>query len=183
MAKAKATTDDDNTTLGLVIRPEADGDYFHIHLRPSFLHTDTGRFKHLFRDVYRGLCLDNFEVQSQGNQPYGKPLSERYLYGFDVRIKAYALDLRDAEAAVKTLRTVDRRLEKMRASDGHPRTFDEYALRVAKAIGATEFFRPKRAFDPGYDREAPYQRLSLSAGRDYIASIDQQWRAGEWKAA
>jgi hypothetical protein len=48
----------------------------------------------------------------------------------------YALDLREAESKVKTLRNIYRKLDKYRQEYGIAESFDSYLMRVAKAIGS-----------------------------------------------
>jgi hypothetical protein len=48
----------------------------------------------------------------------------------------YDLELREAEAKAKTLRNIDRKLDKYRQEYGIVESFDAYLMRVAKAIGS-----------------------------------------------
>jgi len=57
-------------------------------------------------------------------------------YGWSIEYKPHAVDLPKAEKMVKTLKLINRRLEKIAAQWGPARYFGEYALRFLKATGA-----------------------------------------------
>lgn len=78
----------------------------------------------------------------------------------------YSVDLRRAEGMVKTLRKVDRGLERAQMEWGHPDTFAAYAMRVAKALGIKTY---------GYKADG---RSNFYDGNDYrwVGAADLQYR-------
>jgi hypothetical protein len=61
-------------------------------------------------------------------------------YGWRVEYhNVYAVELARAEAMVKTLRKIERGLERLRAEFGYPESFAAYVARVAKVLGVKQF--------------------------------------------
>lgn len=60
-------------------------------------------------------------------------------YGFQVEMSHFGnfVTLRDAERAVKVLRSVERKMDKLRDQLGYPQDLADYCARVAIAAGAT----------------------------------------------
>lgn len=77
-------------------------------------------------------------------------------YGWDVEYRdVFSADLRRVEGMVKTLRKIERGLEKLRGEWGYPDTFAAYVTRVAKVLGIATF---------GYKHDG---RESFYDGNDY----------------
>lgn len=61
-------------------------------------------------------------------------------YGFKVEYReAFSVDLRRADAMVKTLRKVERGLTRIQTELGYAETFPAYLARVAKVLGIKQF--------------------------------------------
>lgn len=141
-------------TVGLLVTTKQEQGYFHVSAYPvtigpnaweqrsridgSFAYPDihSRTIRNASDDLVNGLDLNNLLAYSQGHDE----AADRKLYGWEVRYhNVYTVDLRKAERMTKTLRTVEKRMEKLTASYGHPATYGAYLARVARAIGATTF--------------------------------------------
>lgn len=60
-----------------------------------------------------------------------------HAYGFKVSYhEPFRVDIRNCEKMVKTLRKIEKKINKLNDEFGEPRTFGEYVSRFAKAVGA-----------------------------------------------
>jgi hypothetical protein len=83
---------------------------------------------------------------------YDGATTERQPYGWEVEYRdVYSANLRRVEAMVKTLRKVERGLEKLRAEWGYPDSFAAYVVRVGKLLGTSEFGYKAAGNDSSYD--------------------------------
>jgi hypothetical protein len=67
-------------------------------------------------------------------------MADRQPYGWNVEYRdVFSVNADRAAAMSKTLRAIDRKLDKLRDEWGYPTSFEEYVVRVAKALGITTF--------------------------------------------
>ena len=163
-------------TLGIRIETERSYGYFHVIGRPCIIGPrrfdleaiDRGESRQVdpdrisFHDTYDfedgALRLDGLQFTSQGTDDDEK----RNLYAWHVEYQNVTLRYpADAEARARTLRTIERKTQKLADEYGRPATFGQHLLRVAKAIGATQFVLP--------------------TSQSYRRSLGEQWRIEDLK--
>jgi hypothetical protein len=98
--------------------------------------------------------------------------------------QVYDVDLRRAESMVKTLRKVERYMEKKTQTQGYPEDFAEYVTRVAAALG---YLSPRQSFiahrvsPQGYGwsyDEQVYEWMNTDELRSYLRNRLEQWKEG-----
>jgi hypothetical protein len=90
---------------------------------PSDMECDQGGYCDLMID-----CLGNEEHKEQG------------VYSWSVGYRSpYDVDLRRAEIMVKTLRAIERKMDRIKSSLGPPESFGAFVGRAAAVIGAQRF--------------------------------------------
>jgi hypothetical protein len=135
------------TTLALYLTSTTDpgireGERFlHITAQPVTL--VDGRVRNILDSDWDRARLADLTITSQyerGEEPRS--------YGWQVRYSnSYSVDLERAEVMVKQLRSVRRKLAQLEERYGFPSDFAQYLMRVADALGITEFVVVAR--DPG----------------------------------
>lgn len=80
-------------------------------------------------DAFADLCI-TAQLDRSSDDPYGWSVEYRDIY---------SVNAERAEVMVKTLRKVNRGLEKMQAELGYAETFAGYVARVAKVLGVKTF--------------------------------------------
>lgn len=117
--------------------------------------------------------LSSLQVYSQGS---GGEWRGRGVYAWAVEYRSpYTVDLERAEAMVKQLRHIERSLAKAAERDGQARSYGQYCLRVARAIGAQMmcWARDQRSFHT-YD-EMRWTFVSLPDGANHIDGLVREW--------
>lgn len=134
--------------------------------------------------------LGNFQIRSQGARKDAPRTAEtkgadlygsRHLYGFQVEYTGYhTVRLKTAEEIVKTLRTVEKRLEKAQYEQGYPATYAEYVRRVADALGVNQitWLVAKGGNGHTYDDNV-YRTVGVEAGCLFIEAVETAWMAGK----
>jgi hypothetical protein len=134
------------------------GGYFHVGLHPVILGRDAYELRQLDlgretndvqpdtirniswryeSDVINGLDLDGFRIWSQGDTQSTLRHDGERLYGWEYAYtNVHAVDTAKAKRMAKTLTTIERRMDKLRETQGRPKTFGQFVAHVAKAIGA-----------------------------------------------
>jgi hypothetical protein len=88
-------------------------------------------------DTINGLDLDGFRIWSQGDRDSAQRLHEP-LYGWSYEYhNVYSINNDKVHRMAKTLKTIEKRMDKLRDTQGRPKTFGQFVAHVAKAIGAT----------------------------------------------
>lgn len=95
-------------------------------------------------DAYADLFV-SAQADRSSDEPYGWRVEYR---------NVYSVDATRAELMLKTLRRVNRKLDKMTAELGYPDTFAAYVARVAVALGVKRFYwrhgdRPPMMYSDG----------------------------------
>lgn len=139
----------------LRLEPHSHDGYFHLYVRPEVQ-------QEMGEDIRKDLV-----ISCQGSRHIPD------IYGWSIALDVYRLDLYKAEAAVKFLRQLQSKLDKLTAQLGSPQSYAEFVLRIATALGV-EGFRclPKNARDW---RDA--RTMSLADGRYYMEQQCRDWLA------
>lgn len=111
--------------------------------------------------------LDSLQVRCQGDN--GDTAAHRRLYGFEVEYRPFSVDLLRAEAMVKTLRHVERVLQRCADRFGRVDSFADYAVRVAMALGIRTFMVVG----------VPHATMSAGEAHNWLRDKDSRWVAGE----
>jgi hypothetical protein len=116
------------------------------------------------------LYLENLTVNSQGDS------DARRLYGWGVEYRqVFSIDARKAALMVRTLTTIDRRMERADQKYGRAATFGSYLARVADAIGADAIVRPpSKATGWSYDDNA-HQIDNIKDGIYQVDRMIDRW--------
>jgi hypothetical protein len=111
----------------------------------------------------------DLEIYSQGVDTD----TPRRLYGWEVQFERRSfIRLHEAEEMTRTLRRIERSLEKQKQSYGYPHTFGQFCGRVAIAIGATRFlFQHEEPSPDGY----VYDVTDLAHGIGRIDQMVEEW--------
>ncbi len=165
----------------IIVWTEHRNGYFHIHASVGYVKdTDAPEWPGRYSDDRKdGLRFDALRASSQGtDREYNGSTSERKLYGFGLHYQdIYTLELRDAEAFTKTLRTLQNRMAKLQEAQGYPKSFGQYLGQLAQAVKAKTFYI--RQGEPGMEYRAGYSVADLIRNVDYL---EQQWvKAGQPK--
>ncbi len=176
------------TRLGLYVTSKRDGDYFHISASVVTIGTnayerrriDDGNLVSVNSDKVRnasdeplnGLHLNNLMVSCQGNSND----DTRSLYAFSVRFETGAgIDRQDAERMLKTLTTIEKRMDVVTAQFGHPGTFGQFVARVAAAIKADAIVVAHGKSNGWSYDESNHRFLSIADGIYYVDGIERAW--------
>lgn len=123
-----------------------------------------------------------FSHKSEGSTEIPEARVTRALdaYGFRVEYsQPYSVNLKEAEGMVKTLRTIERRLDAASERDGRAKDFPTYVRRAAKALGIAQITFPTEPNGSGsYDRGS-YRTLPLEAGLYHLEMVVDAWKRGE----
>jgi len=170
-------------TLALYVTEQTEHGYYHIYACPVVLHTERpGSIRNAndWTTVKGGWFLDNFHVYSQGNPEDVTRLTNTrgaHLYGFEASYRTSTVDLSRAEKMVKTLRKLEKALDKLNVARGYVTSYGEYVTRIAEVFGC-EFLvfptRPARG-SWSYD-DVETQTLTLGEGRRQIDHLEHTWR-------
>jgi hypothetical protein len=98
-------------------------------------------------------------------------------HGFRLEyMQPYSVDLKGAEAMVKTLKTLDRKMKAAEERDGFVQDFPAFVRRAAKAMGIDTITLPVEANTYGsYDRGA-YRTMGLEGGLYHIELVVDAWK-------
>lgn len=117
--------------------------------------------------------VEDFVIRAQMN----KSNINWHVYAWEAQFKCPGyVDLERAQRMVKTLQAVDRGLKKVREVDGPERSFGQYVLRVARALGAKQMSY--------HNTFAPEQTavVSLAQGMEHIDHVawsqENAWKEG-----
>lgn len=128
--------------LALYVTTSCNDNIGHIRAEPVALMEDAyPRSGHALEDLKTGLWLDGLVLEAfQGGYPEPGESNEDNLITHDLGYAdKYRVELPDAERMVRTLRTVERRLAKIREDLGPSQSYTQQVMRFAKVIGATRF--------------------------------------------
>lgn len=110
-----------------------------------------------------GLVLDRLEVMCQWHREKDGTFSMPY--GFDVQYsRPFAIDLRQGERMVKTLRMLTRKLDKLRQGYNGCGGFAQYVGWVCLALGVDHFAIPSRGWE--------YQSRYSDSTWTYVRPLD-----------
>lgn len=176
--------------VGIWIDTERSYGYFHVIGKPCIIGPtqfdleaiDRGETRHVdaervtFFDSYDrpdGLRLDHLRFTSQGTDDD----TNRFLYAWHIEYRDITLRyVQDAEAHARTLKTIDRKLEKLANEYGRPTTFGQHLLRIAKAIGAKAFVLPSKHNDPNrFYANRSYRIEDLKTGAYWVDTRVNEW--------
>lgn len=121
-----------------------------------------------------GLCIT--ALHSQGDDT-------GYWFGWEVRYnQPYAVDEKRAAEMLKTLRAVRRKLEKFERELGRAESLEAYAMRVARALGATTDrpfgFRDASSYDGTGYRWHDAEGLRYVLDRTVKGEIEPTYKGG-----
>lgn len=88
-------------------------------------------------------------------------------YGWSLVIEDHdnEIDLEKAESMTKTLRPINRKLNKINEAEGYVETFEEFIIRLGRVLGVKAFFTKTEGL--GYSKHSDMSRLR-SRIRSYI---------------
>lgn len=97
-------------------------------------------------------------------------------HGFRVLYQQpYSVDLKEAEVLVKTLRTVERRLDAARERDGAPADFPAFVRRAARALGIDLITFPTEPNQSSRYDQGSYRTLPLEGGLYHLETVIRAW--------
>jgi hypothetical protein len=174
-------------TLALLIRTKEDRNYFHVFADFVRL-TKAPNGDWLVRNPGMSSWEDDnsfhsLQVSSQGNSTTGADDREttpeqRKLYGWEIEYREpISVRLREAERMAKTLRTIHRKLDKLREKYGDPPTYGAFLLRVADAVGAIKIiaYADPHRIRSSYD-DNDYRFMSLDIGARHVDNLEHDWK-------
>jgi len=82
--------------------------------------------------------LDSLRLHNQNSERNAKDGGISYAWSLGYR-EVYEVDASRAEGMAKTLRAVEKKLAKLHAKQGEPKTYDEFVLQNAAALGIDKF--------------------------------------------
>jgi hypothetical protein len=164
------------------------GCYDYVHLAGRFRLLDTHKrdssdtiygaleYPSTYREAQAWMC--DLVIWSQGHNT-DQP---RKLYGWEPQYRVSTVNLREAERYAKTLRLIDRGLDRLKDEWGHPESYADYLLRVAKVLKVKYMaFKntPERKERSGYEyqiRDVGYEaRYSLDQMiRDWVEAGERE---------
>jgi hypothetical protein len=166
-------------TLGLrIVEVKNDHGFYHVFARPVTIGNVRAEGTLAYDyvqgtdsyDTYNGLYLSGLLVRSQG----GNSDTRRHLYGFEpVFEHTYQVDMRDAQRMLKTLATIDRKMEKLAGKFGRPSSFGTYLSHLAHVLGVKRF-----VFDSPRDTSAD-QILDIKSGAYKVDHFVNEWASAE----
>lgn len=162
----------DTTSARLVLRCYTKSEYGYAHVMfYPMLKQPTGKIEGMgFEGVANGLFLNDLELSDQIDDHNGRN-DGQHDYAWSAYFKPSRVELREAQAIVKTLTTLDKRLEKMREQFGYVKSYGEFVCRVANALGAVAIVFDSMRF-PG-----EVQELLPGHAIDRInKEVEIQWR-------
>lgn len=117
------------------------------------------------RTDYNGLMLQDFVITTYVSDEAD---GTRRTWGWSKGYRSpYSVDTRDAERMAKTLKTIDRRMEAQRATDGYPDNFIAYVRHIAKAMKAEAIVFATNRGGWSYS-ETPHAICNLGEGLDRL---------------
>ena len=173
-------------TIGIRIETERSYGYFHVIGRPCIIGPtkfdleaiDRGEARNvdpqrvqLFDSYDRpdDLRLEDLRFTSQGNDED----LPRNLYAWHIEYRDITVRyVQEAEAYARTLKLIDRKMQKLADEFGRPTTFGQHLLRIAKAIGATQFVLPNK---PDRYNDRGYRLRDLKDGGYWVDHTVEQW--------
>ena len=85
------------------------------------------------KNKFKGLCV-GADMDSSKANPFSWSLS------IDSMIENQSVSLEKAKEMVKTLTKIERKLQKIEDAEGFAGSFEEYVVRLGRAVGAKAFF-------------------------------------------
>lgn len=109
--------------------PSIERDFFRVKAYP--IRMEEGKVRNISSlGRYDHEALADLRIEAQGH------LSEGRVYGWSVEYRdVFTVNAERAEVMAKTLRKVNRGLEKLEREQGYPANFAQYLARVAKILG------------------------------------------------
>ena len=112
-------------------------------------------FPYYSPEVVSGLYVRDLMLTSQGHKESPK------LYGFGFRYEqVHSVERRDAEIMGKTLKTLERKMDKLHENFGYTESFAEHILRFAQVIKAVRIVFRTPFVAANRDQEWHYRSLS-----------------------
>jgi hypothetical protein len=128
--------------------------------------------------------IRNLSTSSWDRHPAAQLQTSTYVYRttgmhWDVEYRdLYSVELGDLERMVKYLRTVTKKLDRMRDERGYSETFAEHVTRLAEAVGAKTFVwktDPSARGGWSYDDDN-YRRVGADIARSHINNLVDTFR-------
>jgi hypothetical protein len=117
---------------------EKDHGYGHVRFHPLIQKPD-GKIEGCgFDGKFGELFVDGLLISDQIDDRSGRMDGTRD-YGWSCEFAKYRIDLRDAKNIVKTLTMIDKKTESIRETFGYPKSYGEYVMRIAVALGVQKF--------------------------------------------
>jgi hypothetical protein len=172
-----------------------DGTTLRVHLSVITV-TEDGKPRNVWSldEYHNGLMLGSLQIRGTGfahkvyasDTPQSTDLGagdnrhRRSMDAYSFKLQyaqPYSVELKEAEAMVKTLRTLERKLKAAEERDGRVTDFPTFVRRAAKALGIDQITFPVEANTYGsYDRGA-YRTMGLEGGVYHIELIVDAWKA------
>ena len=104
-------------------------------------------------------------------------------YGFTTDYRQrYAVGLADLPGMLALLRKIERHTTKTSARLGYPQTFGEYVVRVADALGITQYMIRASAQRSSTYADDPWTTFDAATARYHLDRLDREYRAEYAKA-
>ena len=160
----------------LLVRPEHNSGFFHIHLDVVKMETPKDsccfRIRNYSDHPIAEKRYKNLTVSCQGND--GR--RDSGLYGWRLSYRdVYRVELEDAEVMVKTLRKVERKMTALDKTFGRPSCYAEFVTRVASALGISLAVRVHGTFGASSYDDMRFVIMSLEDLRDWIQYLQRDF--------
>lgn len=136
--------------IGIRIVTESDGYYFHVYAWPVRHDADSDKWEY-FPEWMHDPELYGVRTSCQCDKEKSLVKSDSYAWDVDFQVWQ-AVNLQEAQRAVKAIAPIERRMKKIAEQFGRPQTYGQYVLHFARAIGATEFVYKSRFDDSEQSR-------------------------------
>ena len=155
----------DTTTTNIVSQLRVERGSYDRHARVEIKFYDLRADGKLYNpyDEWDNLTIRAYEyhdIDSERSEP-GRLIGWEVAYG-----QPFCVNLSTAETYVKLLRAVQRKLDKYAAEFGVPEGFGQFALRVCKALGVTQFIGAERNHWSEAYETRPVQDIGHAIGHE-----------------
>jgi hypothetical protein len=143
----------------------------YLHIQAAVVHLEEGKIR-------------NLSTSSWDRHPAAQLQTSTYVYRttgmhWDVEYRdLYSVELGDLERMVKYLRTVTKKLDRMKDERGYAESFAEHVTRLAEAVGAKTFVWKRDPSARGgwsYDDDN-YRHASADIARSHINNLVDTFR-------
>jgi hypothetical protein len=159
--------------IALKIFTESDGQYFHVKTWPMYLKNDQWEY---FTDIsFVTPALPSIMATCQCDRHHRSDFCQDSYAWEIVKSQHVDITLAEAQSLVKILTPIVHRMDKLAILAGQPKTFGQFCLRFARAIGASKVIYTNRN---GNDQER-----SIDVVVDVVDRLITDWHEPVQKTA